>query len=242
MINRIGSFLLTVLAHVFVATTAVAAFIHSTWALATMFNGLEPPQMTQAWWGWVIPAALMAFAIDVGQIATSAQIQYGQRTRAKYATFAVLAIATYYLQWLYIAHHLPNLQLSSGINPNVLAFAVGFRDLAVWALPAMFPTATLMYTFSYAKPTRTRTITATQTRTSVRIEEPLAENKSQEQIAPAIAGELQAGAPANLHLAKCEFCNWQKAYPTPRGAINGLNAHMGHNHPASANVEKGGIS
>ena len=98
-----------------------------------------------------MPALLIAFALDVGQIATSSEIRSGQRTTAKYTTFRrVFAFATYYLQWLYIAHHMPSLQLGPGVYADGLAGRVVLltRNAAIWFIPALLPLSTTMYTLS----------------------------------------------------------------------------------------------
>lgn len=132
----------------FIAATGVAALAHSTWSLATLFTGEEPQQFTFAWFAWLAPALLIAFALDVGQIVTSSEIRAGQRKPVKYLTFAVFAIATYYLQWLYIAHHMPALALSSGVRESWGEVATLLRDAAIWIVPALLPLSTLLYTFS----------------------------------------------------------------------------------------------
>lgn len=133
----------------FVASTGIAALVHSTWALGTLFSGKEPSQQFSAsWFAWVIPAFLIAFALDVGQIATSAEIRAGHRNRRKYATFAVFALATYYLQWLYMAHHMPALELAAGVRETWSGTAQLIRDAAIWFIPALLPLSTLLYTFS----------------------------------------------------------------------------------------------
>ena len=132
----------------FIAATGVAALAHSTWSLATLFTGEEPQQFTFAWFAWLAPALLIAFALDVGQIVTSSEIRAGQRKPVKYLTFAVFAIATYYLQWLYIAHHMPALALSPGVRESWGEIATLLRDAAIWIVPALLPLSTLLYTFS----------------------------------------------------------------------------------------------
>lgn len=149
----------------FIVATGVAAFAHSTWTLGTWFAGMQPIVDAQFWqdglngaWVaqslkllmWLLPAALIAFALDVGQIATSADIQRGQRTHTKYATFAVFAVATYYLQWLYLAHHMPVVSMSAGINTDMLPVANLMRDVSIWFIPLLLPLSTLLYTFSHA--------------------------------------------------------------------------------------------
>lgn len=217
--------------HLFIATTGAAALIHSTWSLATFFNGTEPAGDVLAWLWWVLPAFLLAISIDVGQISTSAQIARGERTPAKYATFGVLAVATYYLQWLYLAHHLPLITLGAGVNPNVIPFAIGVRDISLWLLPGLLPASTLLYTFSYGKVAKQRkdTITIRQTtQTEVKVEKPAAMELPTADH-PRIVAPLH---PANAeHIATCEECGWTGAYNTPRGATNALTAHNRHAHP-----------
>lgn len=150
----------------FIVATGFAAFVHSTWSLGTWFAGIQPAvdasfiesgMINGAWVAqtlhvlyWIIPAALIAFALDVGQIATSRDIQRGMRTRTKYATFMVFAVATYYLQWLYLAYHMPVMELSDGIRPDMLEFARLVRDASIWVIPMLLPLSTLLYTFSHA--------------------------------------------------------------------------------------------
>lgn len=134
----------------FVMATGLAALIHSTWSLGTLFAGNEPAvQFSLQWFAWLIPALLIAFALDVGQVVTSAEIRAGQRTRAKYATFVIFAAATYYLQWLYMAHHMPLVDLAAGVRESWQPAASLIRDAGVWILPAMMPLSTLLYTFSH---------------------------------------------------------------------------------------------
>lgn len=133
----------------FVFSTGLAALVHSTWSLGTLFAGTEPAQFSLAWFAWLLPALLIAFALDVGQIVTSAEIRAGARARAKYATFIVFAAATYYLQWLYIAHHMPSLDLAPGVRESWSSAASLLRDAAIWFIPALLPMSTTLYTFSH---------------------------------------------------------------------------------------------
>lgn len=136
----------------FVFATGLAALIHSTWSLGTLFSGHEPQQFTIPWFGWLLPALLISFSLDVGQIVTSAEIRAGQRGPAKFATFFVFAAATYYLQWIYIASHMPALDLAPGIRAAWADTAQVLRDSAVWFVPALLPLSTLLYTFSQEQP------------------------------------------------------------------------------------------
>jgi hypothetical protein len=136
----------------FILTTGLAAFVHSTWALSTLFTGYGPSitdwQTLLSWLWWILPGALIAFALDVGQIATSAELREGDRSPAKYATFGIFAFATYILQWLYMAHHMPALDLSAGVREQWLPMAQLLRDASLWIIPAFLPLSTIAYTFS----------------------------------------------------------------------------------------------
>lgn len=143
-------FLKHIISQPFIAATGAAALLHSTWALATLFAG-EQPETTLHLVGWLIPALLIAFALDVGQIATSAEIREQGLTLARATTFVVFSAATYYLQWLYIAHHMPALELAAGISAIAQPTALSMRDAALWVIPALLPLSTLLYTFSGGK-------------------------------------------------------------------------------------------
>lgn len=182
----------------FIAATGLAALAHSTWSLGTLFAGPEPAQGSPAWFAWLLPALLIAFSLDVGQITTSAEIRAGDRRRAKYATFAVLAMATYFLQWIYIAHHMPLLALAPGVRETWGGFATLVRDSALWVIPGLLPLSTLLYTFSTGS-------------------EALI-NRS-----PVNNLLLEAKTEYPVH---CEHCEWQGTYTAEVSARNALSAHM----------------
>lgn len=139
----------------FVLATGLAALIHSTWSLGTLFSGEQPPvediesiiQFVH-FIGWLLPALLMAIALDVGQIVTSHEIRTSGLTWQRGLTFFVFGFATYYLQWLYIALHMPALELANGVSAVYSGFAVIMRDSAMWLIPALLPLSTILYTFS----------------------------------------------------------------------------------------------
>lgn len=131
----------------FVLATGVAALVHSTWALGTLFSGPQPADIPHLV-GWLVPAFLIAFALDVGQIITSAEIRASGLTWQRSVTFTTFAGATYYLQWLYIAHHMPALTLAAGVRPEWAGLTGLIRDAALWAIPALLPLSTLLYTLS----------------------------------------------------------------------------------------------
>lgn len=135
--------------HKFIAATGVSALIHSTWTLGTLFSGEQPSGWQLV--GWLIPAFLIAFALDMGQIATSAEIRHHGLTKSRGLTFVVFALATYYCQWIYMAHHMPALAIAAGVSEVHRQLAVSMRDLALWVIPAFLPISTVLYTFSNKK-------------------------------------------------------------------------------------------
>lgn len=158
MITRVSSFLAhlpiirQILAQPLVTATGAAAFIHSSWTLATLFGGIEPSQFTWQWLAWLVPGALIAFAVDLGQIVTSAELRSGERSRAKYATFATFAAFTYLLQMIYMIEHVPALGVSAGVRAEWVGLVTLIRDSSIFFIPALLPLSTLLYTFSYGKP------------------------------------------------------------------------------------------
>lgn len=196
----------------FVVATGVAALIHSTWALGTLFAGLQPDPAIDGWFAyaaWLLPALLIAFALDVGQIATSAEIRQGNRTRARYLTFIVLSGATFYLQWLYMAHHMPSLELAKGVR-DLWGPVPGFmRDAAVWVIPALLPLATTLYTLSDgAVPTRTDNAAPT--------------------VSPGTAIVPVIEVESAITSVSCPHCSWTGEYKTGNSAQMALKAHLRH--------------
>lgn len=140
-------FLREIWEHKFVGATGVAALVHSTWSLGTLFGG-EQPDGGWALVGWLATAFLIAFSLDIGQISTSMEIKKHGLTRARGLTFFVFAAATYYLQWLYMAHHMPLLDSALGIRSEWLPLVMLLRDAAIWIIPTFLPMSTVLYTFS----------------------------------------------------------------------------------------------
>jgi len=143
-INRIGL-------HGFILATAVAMFIHSTWTINTIFGGQQPTDGdVLRYLFWVIPGALLAFAIDIGQIATSMRLRHatGLKTVGLAITFITLAVGGYYLQWFHIIHHMPELTFGAGISPTTQAAIANWRDAAIYIGPALLPISMILYTIS----------------------------------------------------------------------------------------------
>lgn len=136
----------------FVLATGIAALLHSTWSLAMMFSGAIPNAQTQPlqWVGTMLPAFLLAFSIDVGQIMTSRDIRRGMRNAGKILTFVALALATYYLQWMFMIAHVPELALGTGVSAKARDTVLALRDASIWIIPALLPIATTLYTISNA--------------------------------------------------------------------------------------------
>jgi len=134
----------------FVFATGLAALIHSTWSLGTLFAGEQPDPETQliAFLGWFIPAVLMSFALDIGQIMTSVAIREKGLTIERGITFFVFAIATFYLQWIYMIHHVPALELTGGVRAEWRDSVIWLRDASIVIIPSLLPLSTLLYTFS----------------------------------------------------------------------------------------------
>lgn len=140
--------------NIFITGAGIAALSHSTWSLGTLFSGNMPVVAINdygsmaMWVYWFVPAFLIAFALDIGQINTSHQIRVSGLTWQRGLTFIVFSFATYYLQFLYIAHHMPLLVVESGISAVHIEKVTQLRDAAIWLLPAILPLATFLYTLS----------------------------------------------------------------------------------------------
>lgn len=202
--------------NLFITATGIAAFVHSTWALGTFFAGEQP----EGWHliGWLLPAALVAFALDVGQISTSIDIRERGLTLSRGATFIVFAVATYYLQFLYMAHHMPALVLSMGISEAHHDTALWLRDLAIWAIPALLPLSTLLYTFSGGEQIRAELPTIT-------VEKPVETPLSAPKLPTVKTALLTAEIQHDPKIAYCTNCGWMKEYDNEDSARKGLMMH-----------------
>jgi len=234
------SILVRLAQHIFVITTGFAALLHSTWSLATLFNGVEPHQLTADWFAWVVPAFLIAFSFDVGQIAISVELRNGERTRAKYVAFAVLAVSTYLMQWLYMVAHVPMINFGTGVAAQHTAVASTIRDFFIWIVPGMLPLSTVLYTFSYAQPKRARPVAKPVQYSAA----PVQPRASEVQITPMQNALATPDQPAiqppenfvalpegSVFPIACPDCEWNATYATKRAATNALTAHRRHHHP-----------
>jgi hypothetical protein len=224
----------------FITATGAAALVHSTWALGTLFSGLQPDPATQlmSYLGWLVPALLISFALDVGQIATSAEIREHGLTRSRGITFFVFSAATYYLQWLYIAHHMPSLALAAGVRETWAGFATVMRDSAVWIVPALLPLSTLLYTLSGKQEQVVTPVAAPITNVSpvappapaglLTLQEKAAlpepsDNPEQAEEIGLIEGEIIEMD--GMWIAK--YGTWQKSYTTRASALRALAGYKG---------------
>lgn len=230
----------------FIFFTGLAALLHSTWSLGTLFAGQQP---AFAWdsirfWGWLLPALFIAFSLDVGQIFTSAEIRAGNRSAAKYATFAVFAVATFYLQWLYMAHHMPVLALAAGVRSEWLPFAQLLRDSALWLIPLLLPISTLMYTLS-SDPQKEALVVEPPKAVTVN---PLPSLPNESKTGEFLPVSNLALLPDDIqgHTVVCPHCGAEIGrYDSRRQATQALNGHLRHcpdYQPFSKNGHKEGES
>lgn len=204
----------------FLSAVSVAAFTHSAWSLSVLFTGKEPEQFTAHWFAWLAPGALLSFAIDVGQLSTAYQIRSGQRNRAKYAAFFVLSLAIWFLQFLYVSHHMPALDLAPGVREEWRGLVTLLRDSSIWVLPALLPIALMLYTFSDSAP-QSMAVQSEIDQGSTRSES-LALMVIPE-ITPVEIIENIASSKIEI---ECSDCDWSGAYDSEQAATNALRAHQ----------------
>lgn len=232
----------------FIVATGAAAWVHSTWTFAISFSGALPPSTDKgAWLLTMIPAALLAFAIDVGQIRTANDIRKGQRNGAKLLTFGVLALATAYLQWFYMVAHIPALPLGAGIRSQWIEPITVMRDASVFIIPLLLPIATVLYTISNSDAPAMKNRKRKSKAWSLKFwqwwqADPLEvsqNGRSQSQVAIAKSQSLRIKAPQNganaiaiaqndagLWIATCAPCDYAtEPKDAERNAQNAINAH-----------------
>lgn len=228
MAESISTFIRRFWTHIFVIATGFAALSHSTWTLSVVFGGPEPVQFSQTWWAWLIPGFLIAFSFDVGQVAISVELRNGERARAKYIAFAVLAVSTYLLQWWYLAHHFPLLALAEGLRADWKPFASLVSDAIVWVAPALLPLATTLYTAGYAKPKRVAQSTNRVQNSAKPVQNSAIAERTKERIAlpdqPSLAALPEPSMTA-MFIAKCDACGKEWPCESERARTNKLNAH-----------------
>jgi len=221
--------------HKFIFAAGIAAFIHSTWSLAIFMSGNLPA--TPAWgseWrfyaGWIIalsykliPAALLAYAFDVGQINTAREIREGNRAWGKIAAFITFAVATFFLQYLFVAHHMPLVDISSGAAPAAAAIGVHLRNAAVWIIPALLPAATILYTIGDSTPSPQ--IVPENNETSVVIVPDVYDQRVLEAFE---VGDDLFSFDTPTYTGKCHKCGKEFTKDSQQALTNALNRHLGH--------------
>lgn len=211
--------------NLFITFTGIAALVHSTWSLGTMFSGVAPAWPSWDYMAWVLPAFFVAFAMDIGQISTSAAIRHNGLTWQRGVTFFVFALATYYLQFLYIAHHLPLMELAKGISESHKETVQVSVDAAIWILPLFLPLATMLYTISDGD---------VKQQPNLHEPEPLTEKpKNDEQIFTEVKErDIEASVmlaeeiiQEPVYLVMCEDCGWSREYDDEKAANRGMRTH-----------------
>ncbi len=135
----------TIFSNVFVAFTALAAWLHSAWVFATSFGGNPPSGDGFQVALWYVPGALLAFALDIGLLATSVRLRT-RRTKARIVTFFALALFQFYLQFVYLIEHTPAVVLSAGVRQEWQAVIQVIADLRIVIVPLLLPLALILYT------------------------------------------------------------------------------------------------
>lgn len=231
--------------HAFILASGLAALIHSTWSLDVAFAGAEvnlsQDPLNALFRKFV--AFLIAVAIDVGQIATAAEIKAGHKSKSKYLTFFSFAMATYLLQFYYMAQHTLTISLSSGIRADWLPVVKLVTDAMIWVVPALLPASTLLYTFSQ-QTNKYESEMRTELEARMRVQEEMYD-KMNEEIERRMADRLEIERRAttalqppsatptpykliageNLIWAECPECEWKRSYPNDVSAKNGLTSH-----------------
>jgi hypothetical protein len=212
--------------NLFITFTGIAALVHSTWSLGTMFSGVAPSGDWLTYAAWVLPAFFVAFAMDVGQISTSAAIRHNGLTWQRGLAFFVFAVATYYLQFLYIAHHMPLLPIAQGVSEFHQWTVVTARDAAIWILPLLLPLSTMFYTISDGDK-KDQAIAPTLPEPTLEVSMPtrsLIEEKTMQIESSSILTEERIQEPK--YLAECAACGWHKEYDESAKASRALRTHQ----------------
>lgn len=204
-----------VFAQPFLVAVSFAAAIHSSWSFSTLFTGLEPhPQFSAAWFSWIVPGVMLAFSVDIGLLSLANQIRLGQRTRGRLLAFAVLCMAMGFLQFLYIAAHMPEVVLGAGVRSDWVGLVSLLRDASIWVLPTLLPTALILFAFSEET---VHTVVDATTTALVPTTPPIVIEK-----------------PAKISM-KCPDCDWRELFGSQPEAVQAL---MDHRRTHKVNVDR----
>lgn len=229
--------------HKFIFAAGLAAFIHSTWSFAVIMSGALPtlPTYGESWTHFaefgltlvykLLPAALMAYAIDVGQIEAAEKIREGNNSYTNLFAFTITALFTFYLQFLFMIHHMPSLVVSPGAAPAAATFGVHVRDAAIWVMPALLPLSLIirMTSDAEAQP-RPKILDGDYT------EAPETSESLELQVRGGSMLAIDQKSLQDAFPAACPYCEWEDEYLTSKDATFALNQHVLASH--STTVEK----
>ena len=239
--------------HKFIFAAGLAAFIHTTWSFAVIMSGELPdfPAIGEdkalAFASWllvmsyqIIPAALMAYAIDVGQIEAAEKIREGNNSLANLLAFIITAICTFYLQFLFMIHHMPLLEVSPGAAPAAAAIGVHVRNAAIWIMPALLPLALIVRMTSDTEQPQPRIIEGEATP----IDQDEQPQPPTRQSLPDVAQpSIMLGFPVESEgydfPAACPYCDWEEAFFTTKAATEALNRHVLESHQTTREKSNG---
>jgi hypothetical protein len=151
------------LSHLFVILIALAQLPHSVWVFSTLFGSVQPefslyelPEQSAyfnlldlgTWLVWAGKALLIPIALDVGLIVIAKAIRTEQNPpQSLYKAFGFLAFSVYIIQFYFLIHHAPDLQLSAGATP-IQMLENGLDIVWLFLFPAFMPVPTMFYTFA----------------------------------------------------------------------------------------------
>lgn len=233
--------------HKFIFAAGLAAFIHSTWSFAVIMSGQLPilPTYGESWTHFaefgltllykLLPAALMAYAIDVGQIEAAEKIREGNNSYTNLFAFTVTALFTFYLQFLFMIHHMPSLAVSPGAAPAAAAFGVHVRDAAIWVMPALLPLSLIIrMTSDTEQQPRTRIIDGEVTPIDEQPAQPLPESSQRHLTVLGFPVDDRDEFPA-----ACPYCEWEDVFYTTKAATEALNQHVMESHATTPEKRNG---
>ncbi len=135
--------------HGFIVLLSLAAISHSAWSINSVFGGTEPmPMYSQDWFGWYIPGLLMSITIDVGLLAFVSRLQNGERQFSLILGYLLLCALMAFGQFVYVASHIANFTLASGVADYYHSLANGIIKAALFVYPAALPVVSAVYAFS----------------------------------------------------------------------------------------------
>lgn len=135
--------------HGFIVLLSLAAITHSAWSINSVFGGHEPlPMYAGDWWGWFVPGLLMSITIDVGLLAFVTRLQNGERQVSLIVGYLLLCGLMAFGQFVYVASHIANFTLASGVADYYHDLANGIIKAALFVYPAALPVVSAVYAFS----------------------------------------------------------------------------------------------